>query len=127
MQLYTKDFVPTLLLPVGELETSQCLQKRDAILASSIEHCYEKVEGENVPVDSVLPDMLIRCVSTTCVDKDIDLTHDYIMNFGACPIELDADYPVDDPDLEVEYPDVLSYRSVQMEHHESYSASEVSF
>ena len=122
------NLIINLILPVGELETSRCSARRDAILASSIEHCYEKVEGENVPVDSVLPDMLIRCVSTTCIDKDIDLTHDYIMNFGACPIELDADYLVDDDsDLEVEYPDFLSYRSVQMEHHESYFASEVSF
>ena len=116
-----------LLLPVGELETSRCSPRTDAILASSIEHCYEKVEGENIPVDSVLPDMLIRCVSTTCADKDIDLTHDYILNFGACPIELDADYPVDDPNQVVESPGVLRFRSAQMEHHESYFITEVSY
>ena len=61
----------------------RCSPASDLIKATTIMDCLDKVD-KHYYAGVVIPDTLMRCVSTTCQARGINVDDEYVISYGDC-------------------------------------------
>ena len=59
----------------------RCSSTSDVIKVKSIEECLDKVDEDRYK-NLTLPDTLLRCVSTDCQARGINIDEEYVISYG---------------------------------------------